>query len=96
MKQFFIKIQGAFDTQAGNGFSARKLSAFVIIVCILASHFSWLKHAYTKEDYTLLTEVLFIDYGFIAALLGMTTYEGITRKKLETKTENENNENKVS
>lgn len=90
MKEFLKKIESAFDNHSKHGFSARKLTSFAIIVCVVMAHFSWLKHAYTKEDYNLLSEVLFIDYGFIAALLGMTTYSSITEKRLQTnKTEND-------
>jgi hypothetical protein len=55
------------------GFSSRKLTAFTIIACIVAAHIKWL----SLGDLSQLGEVLIIDYGFVAALFGMTTYSGL-------------------
>jgi len=79
MKQFFQKITAALDTHS-KGYSARKLSAFVVILCIIAAHIAWLKNAFIKDDFNLLEGVLIIDYGFISLCLGMTTYESIKKK----------------
>lgn len=59
------------------GYSARKLSAFVIILCIIAAHIKWI----TLGNFQQLEMVLTIDYSFVAGLLGMTTYETITKIK---------------
>ena len=56
-----------------SGFSSRKLTAFSIIACIVAAHIKWL----SLGDFTMLGEVFIIDYGFVAALFGMTTYSGL-------------------
>ena len=58
------------------GFSSRKLTAFIIIACIVAAHIKWL----SLGDLSQLGEVLIIDYGFVAALFGMTTYSGLKAK----------------
>jgi hypothetical protein len=58
------------------GFSSRKLTAFTIIACIVAAHLKWL----SMGDLSMLGEVLIIDYGFVAALFGMTTYSGLKSK----------------
>ena len=58
------------------GFSSRKLTAFTIIACIVAAHVKWL----SLGDLSQLGEVLIIDYGFVAALFGMTTYSGLKTK----------------
>lgn len=58
------------------GFSSRKLTAFTIISCIVAAHIKWL----CMGDFSLIGEVLIIDYGFVAALFGMTTYSGLKAK----------------
>lgn len=86
MKQFFQKIQSALDTHS-KGFSARKLSAFAIMMCVIAAHVAWLKNAFAKDDFSLLEGVLIIDYGFIATLLGLTTYESIKKKNENAGTE---------
>jgi hypothetical protein len=57
-----------------NGYSARKLTSATIILMVVVAHLIWLKHCFVHEDFSLLSEVLIIDYGFVAALLGMTTF----------------------
>jgi hypothetical protein len=59
------------------GFSSRKLTAFSIIACIVAAHVKWL----CMGDFNLIGEVFLIDYGFVAALFGMTTYSGLKSKE---------------
>lgn len=59
------------------GFSSRKLTAFTIIACIVAAHVKWL----CMGDFSLIGEVFIIDYGFVAALFGMTTYSGLKNKE---------------
>jgi hypothetical protein len=77
MKQILIdfknNLSGSFKFDKG-GYSARKLTSATIILMVVIAHSIWLKHCFTKEDFSLLSEVLIIDYGFVAALLGMTTY----------------------
>ena len=72
MKDILNKLLSALDTHSV-GFSARKLSAFVIIVCCIAAHVKWM----ALGDFSQLTTVLTIDYGFIGLCLGMTTYQAI-------------------
>jgi len=57
------------------GFSSRKLTAFSIIACIIAAHIKWL----SLGDFSQLGEVFIIDYGFVAALFGMTTYSNMKK-----------------
>jgi apolipoprotein N-acyltransferase len=79
MKELFIKLQSAFDTHS-KGFSARKLTAFAIVLCVFVAHIAWIKSAFLKEDFSLLEGILIIDYTFIGGLLGMTTYEAIKKQ----------------
>jgi hypothetical protein len=79
---FIEKLTASLDNH-NKGYSARKLSSFVIITLIVAAHLSWLNGALLENDFSLLSEVLIIDYGFIAALLGMTTYQGVKKDKKE-------------
>lgn len=72
MKDILNKLLSALDTHSV-GFSARKLSAFVIIICCIAAHVKWM----ALGDFTQLTTVLTIDYGFIGLCLGLTTFEKI-------------------
>lgn len=80
MKDFIKKIVASLDTTTKDGFSARKLSAFMVMICVLAAHIAWLKKAFLENDFNLLSEVLLIDYGFISVCLGMTTYESIKKQ----------------
>lgn len=82
MKEFINKIISSLDNHS-KGFSARKLSALVVMGCVIAAHVKWL----SLGDLTQLGEVFIIDYGFIGLCLGMTTYEAI-KKKDEPKQDN--------
>lgn len=81
MKVLLLKIVAAFDTHTKDGFSARKLSAFVIIVMIVICHIKWFK----SDRWEFLGEVLTIDFTFIAVCLGLTTWEAIKTKQVEAK-----------
>jgi len=64
------KLLASLDN-SNNGYSARKLTAFVIVSLVVLAHVKWLN----LGDLTQLGEVLIIDYTFISALFGMTTYQ---------------------
>jgi len=72
MKQLLNKLISSLDTHT-KGFSARKLTAFAVMLCVIAAHVKWL----SLGDFAMLGEILLIDYAFVAALLGMTTYQNI-------------------
>ena len=59
-----------------SGWSGRKLTALVIVLCVVSAHIKWL----SLGDFTLMSEVFMIDYSFIAALFGMTTYQNLKSK----------------
>lgn len=80
MKNFLKYLQSSFDTHS-KGASARKLSAFWVVVLITMLHVWWLRHAYRKEDFSLLMSILTLDFGFVALALGLTTFETITKLK---------------
>jgi hypothetical protein len=79
MKEIFRKLVASLTTEPG-GFSARKLSALVIMSCAVAAQIVWLKHSYKHDDFMLLGEVLMIDFAFVGACLGMTTWEKLKLK----------------
>ena len=79
MKQFVKWIQGSFEVDGGA--SARKISAFTIIVLVVMAHISWLKNSFINDNFSLLSEILIIDFSFISALLGMKTWEGVQKMK---------------
>jgi hypothetical protein len=78
MKKIIDNILKSFNNQ-DEGFSSRKLTAFVIIVCVVIAHIKWI----ILGDFKQLEMVLTIDYGFIATLFGMTTYSSLKTTKTE-------------
>lgn len=66
------KLLASLDN-SNYGWSARKLTAFAIVLMVILAHLKWLNLA----DLTQLGEILMIDYAFIASLFGMTTYQKI-------------------
>jgi hypothetical protein len=79
MNNFWNKLVSSLDVHS-KSFSARKLSAFAVMVCVITAHIIWLMHSFKKEDFSLLESVFIIDYGFISVCLGMTTYEAIKNR----------------
>ena len=80
MRKFLTWIKGSLENN-DKGASARKLAAFTIIACIVIAHTAWLKYAFMHENFSLLCEVLLIDFGFVSVSLGMATYENIMKYK---------------
>ena len=76
MKEFIKKIVSSLDTHS-KGLSARKLTAFAVMTCVIAAHAMWLY----KGDLTNISEIFIVDYTFVAALLGLTTYQAIKEKQ---------------
>ena len=67
-----------------NGFSSRKLTAFILVACIVAAHIKWI----AMGDFSQLETVFLIDYGFIASLFGMTTYSSLASNKSSSNNSN--------
>jgi hypothetical protein len=79
---FLERLTGSLDNVSTQSFSARKLSAFVIIILVIVCHTRWLNSEFRSEgDFRLLPEILIIDYSFISILLGLTTFEQIVKLK---------------
>jgi nitrogen fixation/metabolism regulation signal transduction histidine kinase len=91
LKQKFSTIYngiiGSLDNKKNSGFSARKISVLVVMVCVIFIHASWLKHAFSKEDYEFIIEILTIDSLFVLLLLGIVTIEQVTKLKNGDKSE---------
>lgn len=80
MKDILNKIIDSFDTSK-KGFSGRKMTAFVIVLCVIAAHIKWI----SLGNFEQLEMVLTIDYGFLSVLFGLTTYSSIKQNNEETK-----------
>ena len=72
MKEIMDNILKSFNTKR-EGYSSRKLTAFVIVLMVIITHIKWL----TLGNLSQMEMVLGIDYAFIAALFGMTTYHSL-------------------
>lgn len=76
-KKLISKISGSFDTHSKDSFSARKLSAFVVMVMIIILHVKWFK----SDKWEYIAEVLALDYTFILVCLGLATWQYIKETK---------------
>ena len=74
-------VIGSLDNKKNSGFSARKISVLVIMIMVILIHISWLKHAFLREDYKYIIEILSIDSLFVLLLLGIVTIEQINKLK---------------
>lgn len=79
MKEILNKIIASFDNHS-KGFSARKLSGFIIICLIVAAHIGWFRYATKHENWQQLELVLTIDYSALFSLLGLTTWQSMKQK----------------
>jgi hypothetical protein len=77
--EFFKKIVQSLDTEKG-GFSARKLTALGVMISVMIGNSLYYRYASANNNWALFPEIKFIDYGMVAVLLGLTTWEGIKRK----------------
>lgn len=80
-------LSGLFDSFKMNeiGFSSRKLTAFVIVILITIIHIKWIMIGNLNE----IEMVLTIDYAFISALFGMTTFQNVKSIKKDNGTDDE-------
>lgn len=74
---FWQKLVRSADNITKSAFSARKLTALVIIICVVIGHGFYYKHCYTKEDFSIYDMVLIIDYVAVGFFLGLVTVEQI-------------------
>jgi len=87
--EIYKGIIGSLDNNKNSGFSARKITVLVVMVCVVFIHASWLKHAFLREDYEYIIEILTIDSLFVLLLLGIVTIEQISKLKNGSKNEND-------
>jgi len=77
MKELFSNLYnnfiGSLNNKKDEGFSGRKLTAFVLVLVVIIIHIKWL----ALGDLTNIENILIIDYSFIASLFGMTTYQSM-------------------
>lgn len=77
----YDKFLGSLDNEKNKGFSGRKVTAFALVCIVVAIHIKWIILA----DLSNIENILIIDYSFISALFGMTTYQSM-KEQPSTKT----------
>ena len=73
-KEAIDNLLNSFKNHAG-GYSARKLSAFVVIIMVISLHIKW----FNSDKWEYVGEILALDFAFVSVALGMTTYEAIKK-----------------
>ena len=81
MNTLIQKFVGSFDTVTKNALSARKLTAFIIMVCVVYGHYIYYNHCESKEDFSIYDTILIIDYVAVGFLLGLITFQNILELK---------------
>jgi hypothetical protein len=59
------------------GYSARKLSALIVIIMAVVLHIKWFR----ADKWEYVGEILAFDYTFILTCLGLTTWQAIKEKQ---------------
>jgi len=70
LNAIFHSIGGSFKNDK-DGYSAKKMTGFAIVICVIATHVKWL----SIGDLSQMEMVLTIDFAFIATLFGINTYD---------------------
>lgn len=86
IKKFISNLTASLHT-GPEGFSARKLTAWVTTTTFVTLQAGWLVYAYKNHDFSLLTAVLPTDAALITACLGLTTIERVKQMDGNTTTE---------
>jgi len=73
IKKIFTWIGSSFDTHS-SGASARKLTAFAFMLCIVWCHLKWIDHSNVVE-------ALWVDVSGLLLCLGIVTAEQVIRLK---------------
>jgi len=89
---FYQKIVASLENNK-LGFSARKLSAFIVIVMVVILHIKWFR----SDEWQYIAEVLGFDYTFILVCLGLATWQQIKQKETpDTNTTNKQDADSAS
>ncbi len=92
MVRFIGWFKGAFEWH-DNGASARKLTAFTMVACLVLIDFNWVRHAYSKEDFAQLMPMVWAHIFFIGLLLGIKSIDKLIEYKFGGKKHEKPNDN---
>lgn len=79
MKDIIQKLLSSLDNK-DSGFSARKLTALVMVIMVIIIDIKWLK----SEQWIYISEILCLHFMFILTLLGLATWQKVQDKKIES------------
>lgn len=79
LKEIFNNILHSLKTDK-EGYSARKLSALIIIVMVVILHIKWFR----SDRWEYIGEVLGFDFMFILCCLGLATWQAVKEKGLDS------------
>lgn len=79
IKEIFENILKSLKTDK-EGFSARKLSALVIMIMVVCLHVKWFR----SDRWEYIGEVLGFDFMFILCCLGLATWQSVKEKSLDS------------
>lgn len=72
LKEVFENLLNSFKANK-DGFSSRKLSAFIVIILVIVTHVKWFR----SDRWEYLGEVLGFDFLFILTCLGLATWQQV-------------------
>lgn len=78
LSEIYYNLISSFKT-GKEGFSARKVSAFVIIVMVVILHVKWFR----SDRWEFIGEVLGFDFLFILCCLGLATWQAVKEKTID-------------
>lgn len=79
IKEIFENILKSLKTDK-EGFSARKLSALVIMIMVVCLHVKWFR----SDRWEYIGEVLGFDFMFILCCLGLATWQSVKEKAMDS------------
>jgi hypothetical protein len=71
------------------GYSAKKVTAIVILVCVVIMHVCYCKFALANADFSLFATILGVDFATILTLFGINEYNKVQINKSQ-KTDKDN------
>lgn len=79
IKEIFENILKSLKTDK-EGFSARKLSALVVMIMVVCLHVKWFR----SDRWEYIGEVLGFDFMFILCCLGLATWQSVKEKAIDS------------
>lgn len=89
MKQILTNILGTFNNKE-DGWSAKKVTAFVLVVCVVSAHVKWIAISDYEKFMSHFEMVLTIDFGFVLTLFGINEYSKKQTPKKSGETNDQN------